>query len=81
VLRGVVPAVKRPDGSDRTDEFLGVQCVVEPRGHRPAYNRRPYDEWDALFKRWFAPGAVTWIKGERQYVSEAWCIDLRGEAR
>lgn len=38
-------------------------------------NKRPYDEWDALFREWF-PGKVTWIKGERHYVSEAWRIDL-----
>lgn len=38
-------------------------------------NRRSYDEWDRLFREWF-PGAVTWIKGDRAYVSEAWRIDL-----
>ena len=39
-------------------------------------NRRPYKEWDALFRSWF-PGAVTWIKGHaREHVSEAWRVDL-----
>lgn len=38
-------------------------------------NKRPYDEWDALFRKWF-DGKVTWLKGEREYVSEAWRIDL-----
>ena len=38
-------------------------------------NKRPYEEWDRLFREWF-PGAVTWIKGKRHYVSEAWRIDL-----
>jgi ubiquinone/menaquinone biosynthesis C-methylase UbiE len=42
-------------------------------------NRRPYEEWDALFRRWFS-GRVTWIKGTprqpRNYVSEAWRIDF-----
>jgi len=38
-------------------------------------NRRPYAEWDVLFRAWF-PGEVTWIKGPRSYVSEAWRIDL-----
>lgn len=38
-------------------------------------NKRPYEEWDALFRDWF-PGTVTWVKGERNYVSEAWRIDL-----
>ncbi|SDP40456.1 Methyltransferase domain-containing protein [Filomicrobium insigne] len=39
-------------------------------------NRRPYDEWDRLFRKWFEGHAVTWIKGERHYISEAWRIDL-----
>lgn len=38
-------------------------------------NKRPYEEWDRLFREWF-PGTVTWIKGARNYVSEAWRIDL-----
>lgn len=38
-------------------------------------NKRAYEEWDALFRAWF-PGAVTWIKGHRNYVSEAWRVDL-----
>lgn len=36
-------------------------------------NKRPYEEWDRLFREWF-PGTVTWLKGAR--VSEAWRIDL-----
>jgi ubiquinone/menaquinone biosynthesis C-methylase UbiE len=39
-------------------------------------NKRPYDEWDRLFRQWFAGAAVTWIKGQRAYVSECWRIDL-----
>lgn len=39
-------------------------------------NKRPYQEWDQLFARWFAPGVVTWIKGHRSYVSECWRVDL-----
>jgi 2-polyprenyl-3-methyl-5-hydroxy-6-metoxy-1,4-benzoquinol methylase len=38
-------------------------------------NKRPYEEWDRLFREWF-PGAVIWIKGRRAYVSEAWRVDL-----
>lgn len=37
-------------------------------------NKRPYAEWDALFRQWF-PGTVTWLKGH-EYVSEGWRIDL-----
>lgn len=39
-------------------------------------NIRPYEEWDRMFRAWFAPARVTWIKGKRHYVSEAWRIDL-----
>lgn len=39
-------------------------------------NKRPYPSWDALFKQWFSPAQVTWIKGPRNYVSEAWRITL-----
>ena len=38
-------------------------------------NKRDYGHWNALFRTWF-PGCVTWIKGNRHYVSEAWRIDL-----
>lgn len=37
-------------------------------------NRRPYQEWDALFREWFS-GQVTWLpKGTN--ISETWRIDL-----
>lgn len=39
-------------------------------------NKRPYPEWDALFRQWFHGATVTWIKGPRNYVSECWRIDL-----
>ena len=40
-------------------------------------NKRPYEEWDRLFKEWFAPATVTWIKtAQKRYVSEGWRIDL-----
>lgn len=35
-------------------------------------NKRPYDEWDRLFREWF-PGDVTWMKGR---FSEGWRVDL-----
>jgi ubiquinone/menaquinone biosynthesis C-methylase UbiE len=38
-------------------------------------NRRPYEEWDALFREWFS-GSVTWLKGNRTYVSQGWRIDF-----
>lgn len=60
------------------------QHVVLTANNRPSknaigaelhINRRPYEEWDALFRQWF-DGKVTWVKGDRKYVSEAWRIDL-----
>jgi ubiquinone/menaquinone biosynthesis C-methylase UbiE len=60
--------------------------VILTANNRPSFNkagddlhinRRPYDEWHRLFCRWFAPAQVTWIKGPRHYVSEAWRVDLR----
>lgn len=38
-------------------------------------NRRPYEEWDSLFRSWF-PGRVRWIKEPRNYISETWRVDL-----
>lgn len=39
-------------------------------------NRRPYPEWDGLFGAWFDGCRVTWITGQRNYVSECWRVDL-----
>jgi SAM-dependent methyltransferase len=39
-------------------------------------NKRPYPVWHALFRTWFSGASVIWIKGNRNYVSEAWRIDL-----
>ncbi|MPZ58443.1 MAG: methyltransferase domain-containing protein [Rhizobiales bacterium] len=58
--------------------------VLVTANNRPSFNKsgddlhinkRPYEEWDALFRQWFT-GAVTLIKGNRAYVSEAWRVDL-----
>jgi ubiquinone/menaquinone biosynthesis C-methylase UbiE len=38
-------------------------------------NKRPYPEWDRLFRQWFAPGKVISL-GCRDHVSELWRIDL-----
>jgi ubiquinone/menaquinone biosynthesis C-methylase UbiE len=38
-------------------------------------NRRPYDEWNRLFREWF-PGRVTWITKHRVAFSETWRVDL-----
>lgn len=39
-------------------------------------NKRAYDEWDTLIRRWFHPASVCWIKENRRYISETWRIDL-----
>lgn len=60
------------------------RAVVLTASNRPSYNdrgedlhinRRPYEEWDALFRQWF-PGKVTWLKGPRDYFGEGWRVDL-----
>jgi SAM-dependent methyltransferase len=42
-------------------------------------NKRPYEEWDALFRDWFG-GTVHWLRENRkdqgQYASSAWRVDL-----
>jgi hypothetical protein len=59
--------------------------VILTANNRPSFNkdgddlhinRRDYAEWDRLFATWFAPARVTWLKGPRNYVSEAWRVDL-----
>jgi SAM-dependent methyltransferase len=39
-------------------------------------NRRPYDEWDELFRLWFPTCRVTWLRHRRAKLSEMWRIDL-----
>jgi hypothetical protein len=43
-------------------------------------NKRPHEEWDRLFRGWFAPAEVTWLKKMRHdqgtNASAAWRIDL-----
>lgn len=75
-------------GDDRAacEEMARVarQHIIITANNRPSFNKagddlhinkRPYEEWDRLFREWF-PGTVTWIKGNRAYVSEAWRVDL-----
>lgn len=50
--------------------------VSRPHGDVLHINRRSYQEWDALFREWFAGATVVWIKGKRNYISEAWRVDL-----
>lgn len=37
-------------------------------------NKRPYEEWDALFRQWFS-GHVTWIPTPEVHATERWRID------
>lgn len=59
--------------------------IVLTANNRPSFNKagddlhinkRPYENWDRLFREWFHGHKVTWIKGDRHYISEAWRIDL-----
>lgn len=40
-------------------------------------NKRPYEEWDALFREWFAGYTVTWLKDRVANKSELWRMDRR----
>lgn len=52
--------------NNRPSNSLGVELHV---------NRRPYEEWDRLFRQWF-PGTVTWMSKGAVAVSEMWRVDL-----
>ena len=38
-------------------------------------NIRPFEEWDSLFREWFAPHKVIWVANENS-LSQIWRIDL-----
>lgn len=44
------------------------------RGVEMHINRRPYADWDADFRRWFA-GEVEWVRG-RNDISDTWRVRL-----
>ena len=37
-------------------------------------NIRPYEEWDRLFREWFAPHKVIWVENENS-LSQIWRVD------
>jgi ubiquinone/menaquinone biosynthesis C-methylase UbiE len=39
-------------------------------------NKRPYQEWDSLFRDWFSPGVVTWIHTAATHSTERWMVEL-----
>lgn len=39
-------------------------------------NKRKYRKWDTLLATWFEGATVTWLRGKRNYISEAWRVDL-----
>ena len=45
-------------------------------GHDLHINKRPYDEWERLFKQWFQPFAHITRMPPRKGASEHWRIDL-----
>lgn len=44
------------------------------RGVEMHINRRPYEEWDRDFRRWFS-GEVRWIR-DRNTISDTWAVRL-----
>lgn len=56
-----------------------ISACNKPSHHKGVdlhINRRPYDEWDTLFKQWFT-GKVKWLRRKpgTRTVSETWRID------
>ena len=51
----------------------------QPNGDELHINRRPYEEWHALFQDWFAGAKIQ--RFPPQYVSQAWRIDLSKAAQ
>lgn len=83
----VIEHLLRGDDKNACRELRRVahRHVILTANNRPSFNKagddlhinkRPYEKWDSLFRKWFDGCRVTWIKGNRHYVSEAWRIDL-----
>lgn len=51
--------------SNRESSHNGVELHV---------NRRPYEEWDGLFRQWFEGAEVTWLHKRASKRSEMWRI-------
>jgi SAM-dependent methyltransferase len=53
------------------------EVSLNKRGEDLHINKRPYAEWDKLFRQWFGSAEVTWVKNpKRNYISEAWSVRL-----
>ena len=91
IMLDVIEHLVRPDDEAACRELARVaRCHVlvtannmPSRKHIGAelhINIRPYAEWDACFREWFAPGVVSWLKDGRNdsgdFKSNAWRIDL-----
>jgi len=50
--------------------------IAEEGGPELHINRRLYTEWDEKFREWFSPSKVFWLKGQRNWVSEAWRVEI-----
>lgn len=63
---------------------VASRTVLLTANNRPSFhegvelhvNRRRYPHWDALFREWFAPARVTWLRHRRAKHSEMWRIDF-----
>ncbi len=62
--------------ASRTVIITAANCTsTNANGEELHINRRPYEEWDALFSAWFA-GRSTWVRELGNRVSQLWRIDL-----
>ncbi len=49
---------------------------IDHIGEELHINKRPYEEWDALFRKWFFPHRVSWIPTDHSHETERWRVDL-----
>jgi ubiquinone/menaquinone biosynthesis C-methylase UbiE len=85
-LFDVIEHLEPGDDEDvcREMDRVAVKHILLTANNKPSHcpvtgadlhiNRRPYDEWDRLFREWFT-GKVTRLSG-RCYVSEGWRVDF-----
>lgn len=56
---------------------INNQPSFNKKGDNLHINIRKYRDWDVRLADWFGQDAVvTWLHGDRNYISEAWRIDL-----
>lgn len=76
LLPGDDEAVCREMDRIATHDILLTACNTPsylPDGTDLHINKRPYDEWDRLFRKWFS-GEVTWLQTGKRNISQGWHV-------